>query len=210
MSNSFEKSVEKSVEKSCDTAEDEIPSNKIDVKTYNLSFFNVSSPVQTSCGHFSKILYNNADFNIQTPLCKVIEINVKTPKPYMIIAFGIASNFNHFQFFSNIYELSIEYLQKYIARHKLLENIVNTEENIRKAFVRTVTKQGDTEMHIRVKLNKSTLYFDKHQSEISELEIEVGDKVVCILKTQGISSDKNTSTQAWTGVQCLKFKSYKE
>ena len=58
------------------------------------------------------------------------------------------------------------------------------------------------------KFYKETLH--KLEAEISELEIEVGDKVVFILKTQGISTDKNTSTQAWTGVQCLKFKSYKE
>lgn len=183
---------------------------KLDVKTYNLSLFNITPPVQTTAGYFSKILYNNSDFKIQTPLCTVTEVNFKTDKPYMILVFSISTNFNYFQFFSNIYELSIDYLHKYMTKRKLLENVVNTDENIRKAFIKTVVKQGDTDIQIKIKVNKSTLYFDKKQSEISELEIEAGDKVVCILKTQGISSDKNTSTQAWTGIQCLKFKSYKE
>lgn len=186
---------------------------KIDVKTYNLSLFTITNPVKTTAGYFSKILYNNCDFKLQTPLCTVTEVNTKIDKPYMFIKFMISVNFNHFQFFSNIYEISIDYLSKYMTLNtkiRLLENVANVDEKIREAFVKTANKQSNSEMMIKVKLNKSTMYFDKNKSEISGLEIEAGDKVVCILKTQGISSDKNTSTQAWTGIQCLKFKSYKE
>ena len=88
----------------------------------------------------------------------------------------------------------------------ILKNVSPFEENIREAFIPTTKKISDAEMSIKIKLNKSTKFFDKQQTEISGLEFKPGDKIVCILKTHGVVSDQNTSTQVWIGVQCLKFK----
>lgn len=180
---------------------------KLNVKTYNISLLNVSFPLKRKTGYNSKILYNRSDFKIQTPLCTVKEINTKAEKPFILLSFKLSGNFNYFQFFSNIYELCIENLIKYSKNPEfdILKN-VNGEDEIREAFKPTVEKVSDAEMQIRVKLNKSTVYFSKEQSEISGLEINVGDKIICIAKTNGVVSDNNTASQVWICLQCLKFK----
>lgn len=180
---------------------------KIDVKNYNIGLLNVKNPTYRKNGYNSKILYNGKDFKIQTPLCVVKDISTKSDKPFILVSFKIATNFNFFQFFSNIHEICIEHLLKYSKNPNfdILKN-VSDEEAIRKAFKATVEKQNDAEMTIRIKLNKNTLFFNKEQNEISGLEIQKEDKIVCILKTNGIVSDINTASQVWVCTQCLKFK----
>jgi hypothetical protein len=182
---------------------------RIDVKTYNISLINIESPKERNLSNYnSKILYNNNNFNIQSPLCTVIDIDTKSESKYIHMKFNLSSNFNHFQFFSNINELSIEYLKKISKNHKynILTNKNKTEESIRESFIPTTNKLSDSEMIIKVKLNKSTTYFDKEKTEISGLEIKKNDKVVCILKTNGILVDQNTASLTWICQECLKFK----
>lgn len=180
---------------------------KLDVKNYNISLLNIHNPIKRKTGYNSKIMYKGKDFKVQTPLCTVKDINLKSDKPFILLSFKIASNFSYLQFFSNIHELCIENLIKNSTNssYDILKN-VNGEEEVRKAFQTTVKKNNDVEMTIRMKINKSTLYFDKEQKVISGLEIQKDDKIVCIIKTNGLVADNNTSSQVWVCLQCLKFK----
>lgn len=180
---------------------------KLDVKNYNISLLNIHNPVRRKTGYNSKIMYSGKDFKVQTPLCVVKDINLKSDKPFIQLSFKIASNFSYLQFFSNVHELCIENLTKNSTNpsYDILKN-VNGEEEVRKAFQATVEKTNDVEMTIRMKINKSTLYFDKDRKVISGLEIQKGDKIVCIVKTNGLVADNNTATQVWVCLQCLKFK----
>ena len=83
---------------------------KIDVKTYNISFLNILKPTSRTTGYNSKIVYNNKDFKIQTPLCTIIDIDTKSEKPSILVKFNLSKNFSYFQFFSNIHEIAIEHL----------------------------------------------------------------------------------------------------
>lgn len=171
--------------------------DKLDIKNYNISKIKILNPIKRSNGYCSKILYNSKEFKIQTPLCTVREIDIKSEKPYIKISFKISKNFNHFQFFSNVHELCIE---------NLITNTKNDEESVREKFIKNFEKENDSEIVMKLKLNKSTLFFDKNKTEISGLEIKKNDHIICSIKTNGILYDEKSSTQMWNCIQCLKFK----
>jgi len=175
---------------------------KINVKTYNVSLLTIGQTIKRPSGWANKILYNNKNFSIQTPLCEVLEVNTKN-QPHIHLKFKLSKNFCHFQFFSNIEEIIIN---KIISSDTILKNIEKKEKNARESFIRTVEKISDSEMTLRIKLTASTEYFDKQKEQISGLEIKKGDNVVCLIKTQGIVSDDNTASQLWLCQQCLKYK----
>lgn len=169
---------------------------RIDVKNYNIGFLNISRSTQRPDGCNSKILYNNKDFKVQTPLCIVKEIDLKCDKPFIKVSFKISSNFNYFQFFSNINELCIE---------KLTKTWDLDEDEVRHKFLPTTEKNKDSEMIIKIKVNKSTIYFNNKKQEIHGLEIKKEDKIVCMLKTNGLISDSDSASQVWIALQCLKY-----
>ena len=171
---------------------------RLNVKNYNIGNLKLTKPYTRPTGYNSKILYDAKDFKIQSPLCTVKEIDTKGQKPFIKISFKISNNFNHFQFFSNIKEICIEHLLKCIT------NL--SEEEIRKNFISTIEKNSDSEMIIKIKLNKSTLYFNKEKKEIHGLEIKPDDKVILLLKTNGLVWDSVSASQVWICLQCLKFK----
>lgn len=180
----------------------------LDIKTYNISMLTINPPVEKKGGYYiSDILYNKLNFKFQSPLFKIVKIDLKADKPYMLAKFKLANNFEYYQFFSGIFELCIEHLMKFYGhpRMSILKNTDGTEDDVRKNFKTNTDKISDAEMCFKIKLNKQTLFFDSKKQEISGLELKQGDKIVCILKTKGLVSDNNTASQMWTASQVLRY-----
>lgn len=171
---------------------------KLNVKDYAIGNLKLTKPYSRPNGYNSKILYNGKDFKVQSPLCTIKEIDIKNQKPFIKVSFKISNNFNHFQFFCNIKEICIEHLGKYITQ--------SSEDEIREKFISTIEKNKESEIIIKIKLNKSTIFFDKEKKEIHGLELKQGDKVILLLKTNGLLWDDISASQVWICLQCLKFK----
>ena len=163
---------------------------KLNVKKYNISQLTIDAPHKITNGYNFRILYCGNEFCLQTPLCYVDEVDVKSKKQYIKVSFELSKNFNHFQFFCG-----------------LNQQIKETVES--KGFIQELDSSSKREndlMILRIKLNKETKFFDKKQTEISGLEIKKGDKVVVLLENKGVFADEKGVIFRWTGSQVLRFK----
>lgn len=163
---------------------------KLNVKKYNISQLILDAPQKITNGYNFRILYNGNDFCLQTPLCLVNEVDIKSPKPYIKVSFELAKNFSHFQFFCGL--------------NQQIKEMVESRGFV-KNFDSSSKRENDL-MTLYIKLNKETKYFDKKQTEISGLEIKKGDKVVILLENRGVFADEKGVIFRWTGSQILRFK----
>ena len=176
---------------------------KLNVKTYNITQLKIARPVKIPNGFNLKTLYNSQDFQVQTPLCKITEINLDNDKPYLKIKFTISNNFQHFQFFFGLNQLIIENLEKHSKTNLAIMKKVN--ENIEGNFSSSINKIDDEEIEILIRVNKETLYFNKTKDQIHNSELKVGNKVVALIFNKGIFVDNYNANLRWTATQILKF-----
>jgi len=181
---------------------------KLDVKMYNISLLTITPPKKTNGGYNLKILYNNKNFNIQSPLCKIVDINYNSKvskNNYIILSFIIGKNFNHFQFFGVLEHQIVEEMGKYFKNSKY--DILNEtgSENLEDVVNININRIKEIQMTVKVKILSDVLFFNKEKTEISGKELEIGDKVVLILKTNGIFCDSKSASLAWKTSQILKF-----
>lgn len=175
----------------------------IDIKTFNISSLCILNPVARNNGYGSKLIYDGYDFKFQLPLCIVSNLD----ENHLLVKFELSENFDYFQFFCSVNELIIKYLIRYSTNptYSILKNTDGNQDDVRAAFKSTIFKIDTTNILIKLKVLKSTLYFDKTKREISGLEIKPGDKVVCMISPNPIVSDDISASQVWTCTQCLKF-----
>jgi hypothetical protein len=180
----------------------------VDVETYNMSLLNISNPIKRNNGYGSQLTYNGNKFIIQTPLCIVSTVDVKNDN-FISLRFKLAQNFSHFQFFCSVHELNIRYLTRLYTNpnyNDILTSTDGSEESIREVYDQAVKKVNNTEMYMELKLKKSTLFYNNKKDEMSGLEIEPGDRVVCLIKTNGLVFDEKSANQAWICEECLLYK----
>ena len=187
------------------------------VKDFNISSINIGFPIKRTNGYGIEIKYKSSNIVIQTPICKVEEIHFKetvdeetnvVTKPYMIVSFKLADNFEYFQFFCSVHELIIKFLCRCSENenYEILSETQGDHEEIRKRFVAYAKKYDDKEMSIKLNIYKNTSYFQKNTNSISGLEVKRGDYVVCIINANQISVDDESATHTWDCKQCLVWK----
>jgi hypothetical protein len=184
----------------------------VDVETYNISLLNISNPMKRNHGYGSQLTYNGSKFTIQSPLCIVSVIDTKQDNT-LCVYFKLSQNFSHFQFFCSVHEINVRYLTRLFTNPNytdILTTTDGTEESIRKVYDQTVKKVNTTEMYMELKLKKSTTFFNSKKEEISGLEIEPGDRVICLIKTNGLVFDEKSANQTWVCDECLIYKKGKE
>ena len=186
--------------------------NKLDVDKYNISLLTIGSPVSINNGYNLKILYNMKEFVIQTPLCKVLEVDMKAKKPYINIAFPLSKNFAYFQFFGGLNQDIMDALETYSKRedYDILKKMKIDPESesdnpLEDNFDSSSERTNDSTMVIKIKLKKETMYFNKDKNEMSGLEIKEGDKVIGLLQNKGVFVDQYNANFRWTASQMLKF-----
>lgn len=180
--------------------------NIINIPEFNISSFSIGIPNKRNPnGYGSVIKYDGQDTIVQTPICKVEHIDTKDSQNLSLI-FKLSKNFEYFQFFCSLHELIIRHLCRYAENNKylILDDTRGDHEEVRKLFSPNIFK-SDTNMYVKLKLNKKTQFFEKNTQEISGLEIKRGDYVICIIKANQISMDDKSANHTWDCIQCLKW-----
>jgi hypothetical protein len=169
---------------------------KLDINSYNINKLVIQTSTKTKIGFNSKIKYNDLDFIIQTPVCKVLEIDQDCRNPFCRVSFPLNKNFTHFQFFYGLEEKVLEYIENF----KKIES-----ENLRETFVSSL-ERTENEIILNIKLKPKTLYFDKHKTQIPKYDVKKDNKVILLLDTKGIWIDEISCIMKWNSVQILKIK----
>lgn len=180
----------------------------VKIKDFNISSIGFSNPMKRNNGYGCKLIYDGNDFRFQLPLAIVNDVDLDGDKPTITVNFKLSDNFDYFQFFCIINELVVKHLGRYATNpnYDILKDTDGSQEEIRDVFYTNINKVDGTDIKCVLKVNKSSLYFDNKKSEISGYEIKPGDKVVCMVKTNGLVVDNKSSGLHWICTQCLKWK----
>ena len=181
----------------------------VDTDKFTLSSIKISNPVKTGIGYFGKMTYDDKPIHIQTPLCTVIGTDNIKGKGHMTIHFSTSDNFSFLQFLYSAYEIGIHYITGLLHISDALDVLKGcdgSESSVRAVYDCPVHVNSNKFNTLRVKTNKSTVFRDINYNEIHASSIDVDDKVVCILKTNGLVFDEKSVNQAWTCEQCLLYK----
>jgi predicted transcriptional regulator len=164
---------------------------KLNVKNYNYSLLKFLTPKKIKNGYNIKLVYNQKDFVVQSPICTIEEIidNI------IILKFQISNNFNHFQFHFGLNKQMVDHVEM-----KSVEYDFTSEP-----FNYSVEKIDDASMLIKLKTNNETLYFDKTQREMTKYDIKKGDKVAFLMYSKGIFADRKGVNFCWTASQIMKI-----
>lgn len=180
----------------------------INVPEFNISSFAIGIPKKRhNDGYGSVLSYNGDDIIIQTPICRVEYIDTKEENQ-LCLSFKLSDNFEYFQFFCSLHELIIKHLCRY-AENQQYDILINTKgehEDIRKCYISSITKWNDTDMYLKLNILKKTQFFEKTKQQISNLEIQNGDYVVCIIKANQLSMHIDNASNSWDCIQCLRWK----
>lgn len=153
---------------------------KINVNTFNKNLLKIQNPIKTKIGYNATLKYGDEDFTFQMPICKIVEIDHE--KYYKIqIPYR---NTKHYEFMNNVEEKVINFVYEMSPFISTLDNDI-----------------------LNIKMNPKTLIFDTNKNQITKYELNVGDKIICIVDTKGIWIDDVSCTLRWNSLEIMKMKS---